>query len=129
MGADICTLVTLYTVLFKPFGYESSHTALLVSGCTLLPCTILDTLEYRHLQQVAVLRIDRTHNVIDERRIVIGHGSIVRQLCPCWVYCKLLVLTSTVDGSIILLNDILALLAIALDDEFLHLLYGEVYGG
>ena len=38
-----------------------------------------------------------------------------------------MVFATTVNGHVVLVNDVLALLAVALDDEFLHLLYGEVY--
>ncbi len=126
--ADICALVALYAVLLEPFGNESGHTALLIAGCTLLPCAVGDSLEVRHFQQVAVLRVDGAHDAVDEFGIVVGLNLVVGELSPCGINVQTVVFAAAVNGCEVLVNHILTFLAIALDDEFLHLLYGQVNG-
>ncbi len=123
----ICTLVALYTVLFEPFGHESCHTAFLVCSCTLLPGSVRNILEVGNLKQVTVLCVDRTYYLVDEGRIVIACLGIIGKLCPCGVNGKLVVFATTVYSLIVLVNDILAFLSVALDDEFLHLLDSKIH--
>ena len=125
---DICTLVTLDTVLGEPFGNESCDAAFLICGRALLPCAVGDSLEVRDLEEVAVLSVDGTHESVDEFGIVVGGSGFVSELCPCRIDCELLVLAAAVNGSKVLVDHVLTFLAIALDDEFLHLLDGEIDG-
>ncbi len=124
---NIGTLVALYTVFLFPFGNESGHTALLVLGCALLPCAV-GFCKCRYREQIAVLSVDGAYYLVYEFGVVVGHFRIVGELCPCGIYGKYLVLSSAVYGSVVLVNDILTFLAVALYDEFLHLLDGEVNG-
>ncbi len=127
MRTNVSTLVALYAVVRDPFGNESGHAALLIAGGRLLPCAVLDTLEVRHLEQVAVLCVDRTHELVDEFRIVVLHLGILGKIAPRRIDIELGILAATVYGGIVLVHDILTLLAIALHDELLHLLYGQIH--
>ena len=110
--ANVCTFVTLNTVFSAPFWNKCCHTTFLIAGCTLLPCTVFNTFECRNWQQIAVLRIDWTHNLVDEFRVIVLHHSVVFQIRPCWIDCQCLIFTATVNSGIILVYHILALLAI-----------------
>ncbi len=126
--ADICTLVTLDTVLRIPFGNESCHTAFLISCSALGPCAVSIVLESADLEQVAVLSVDGTHDLVDECGIVVLCLGIVGELSPCGIDSELVVFAAAVNSLVVLVYHILTLLAVALDDEFLHLLYSEVNG-
>ena len=125
---NIGTLVTLDTVLGIPYGNKGGHTTLLVLGGAGHPCTVLNTLEGRYGQQVAVLGVDGTNYFVDESRVVVLGLGIIGQVGPCGVYGQLLVFTAAVNGSIVLVHHVFALLAIGLHDELLHLLDGQVNG-
>ena len=109
---NVCTFVTLNTVFSAPFWNKCCHTTFLIAGCTLLPCTVFNTFECRNWQQIAVLRIDWTHNLVDEFRVIVLHHSVVFQIRPCWIDCQCLIFTATVNSGIVLVYHILALLAI-----------------
>ena len=128
VGANERALVTLDTVLAVPCGHEGSHTALLVGGSSLLPSTVCAYLEGAHGQEVAVLCIDGAHEVGDEGGLFAYNLLVLGQVGPCGVNGQGLVFATAVNGLVVLVHYVLALLAVALDDEFLHLLYGEVYG-
>ncbi len=128
MGADVSTLVTLDTVFFKPFGNECCNTTFFVSGSALFPCAIFATNEVGYFQVVAGLGVDRTDYIVDECRIVVLYGCILGEVAPCFVDGELLVFATAVNSCVVLVNHILTLLAVALDDEFLHLLNGEING-
>ena len=123
---NIGTLVTLDTVFRIPFGNECGNTTLFVFCGSLMPSTVFDTLECRYRQQVAVLCIDRTNYFVDECRVVVFSLSIVCQVSPSRINGQLLVFATTVNGSIVLVDNVFTLLAIRLNDEFLHLLYSQV---
>ncbi len=55
-------------------------------------------------------------------------GLLVGKLSPSGIHIKLLIFIATVYCSVVHVNDVLTLLAIRLDDEFLHLLHSKVYG-
>ena len=110
--ADICTLVTLDTVLGNPLGNECGDTALLVSGRTLFPRAIDRHFECRNGQQVAVLGIDGTYKVADVDGFVTLHLGIGRQTGPCGINGQLLVFATTVNSLIVLIDDILAFLSV-----------------
>ena len=128
--ADICTLVTLDTVLSSPLRNESRYTAFLVLSCTSRPCTVLYALESRYRKEVAVLCVDWANDVGNELRFVLAIGNwrlaIVKSR-PCRVNNELLVLATAVHRSVVLVDYILALLAIGLHDEVLHLLDSLLY--
>ncbi len=124
----ICALVALDTVLFEPFGNECGHAALLVGCSALLPCAVGDILEGGYGEQVAVLSIDRTYDFVDEGGIVVlSLGSVLKR-CPCGIDVELVVFAAAVNGLVVLVYHVLTLLAVALDDELLHLLNSEVNG-
>jgi len=76
--ADICTFVTLDTVVRVPCRNESGHTAFLELGGAGIPGTVLDTLESGNGEQVAVLCVDRTNHLVDELRfsIVVSESEV-----------------------------------------------------
>ena len=118
---NICTLITLYTVFRIPFWNECSYTTFFIFSSTLIPSTVFDTLECRYWQQVTVLCIDRTNYFVDECRIVVFNFSVIRQVSPSRINSQSLVFTTAVNGSIVLVNNVFTLLAVRLNDEFLHL--------
>ena len=126
MRTNVCTLVTLDTSFRIPFRNECSYTTFFVFSCTLMPCTVFDTLECRYWQQVTILSVDRTNNFVDECRIVVCSSSFNFQVSPCRVNSQLFVFTTTVNGSVVLVNHVFTLLAVRLHDEFLHLFYSQV---
>ena len=121
MRTNICTLITLYTVFRIPFWNECSYTTFFIFSSTLIPSTVFDTLECRYWQQVTVLCIDRTNYFVDECRIVVFNFSVIRQVSPSRINSQSLVFTTAVNGSIVLVNNVFTLLAVRLNDEFLHL--------
>ncbi len=60
-----------------PLRHESGHAALFIGCRALLPCTVFEALEIAYLQQVAILGIDRTDDIVDECRIVIFLDGII----------------------------------------------------
>ena len=128
VGTNERALVTLDTVLAVPCGYEGSHTALLVGGSSLLPSTVCAYLEGAHGQEVAVLCIDGAHEVGDKGGLFAYNLLVLGQVGPCGVNGQRLVFATAVNGLVVLVHYVLALLAVALNDKFLHLLYGEVNG-
>ena len=124
---NVCTLVTLDTVFRIPFGNKCSNTTFFVFSSTLIPSTVFDTLECRYRQQITVLCIDRTNYFIDECRVVVFNFCIIRQVSPCRVNSQLFVFTTTVNGSIVLVDNVFTLLAVRLNDEFFHLLNSLFY--
>ena len=122
------TLVTLDTVISFPCRNESCYTALFVSGSTLRPSTILNTLECADGEQVTILSVDRTNYFVDESGVVVSLFLISGEVSPSGINGKLLVLATTVNGCVVLVHDIFTLLAIRLHDELLHLLDSEVNG-
>ena len=69
---DVGTLVTLDTVLCIPFGNECRNTALLIFGSTILPNAVGVLGECRNREKVAVLSVDRTDDVLDKFRSIVG---------------------------------------------------------
>ena len=124
--ADVGTLVTLDTVVHVPLGNERGHTALLEICCALHPCTVLNALEGRYRQQVAILSVDGSHHLVDEGRIIVFRARIVGQFGPSGIHGELLVLASTIYSGVVLIHHVLALATVRLDDELLHLLHSQV---
>ena len=111
MRTDISTLVTLDTVLDVPYRNEGLNTALLVSGCTNLPRTV-DSAELGECadgQQIASLSIDRTNHFLHESGSIVLLWLIIGQVSPLGLHGELLVLTTTVDSSVVLVNHVLTL--------------------
>lgn len=126
--AYICALVALDAVLFLPFGDEGCDAALFVAGGTLFPGAVGDSLESGYLEVVAHLSVDGADDVVDEGGVVVAGLFGLGELGPCGVDVELVVLTAAVYGGVVLVDNVLTFLAVALDDEFLHLLDGEVNG-
>jgi len=124
---NVSTLVTLNTVFSIPFGNECSYTTFFVFGSTLIPSTVFDTLECRYRQQVTVLCIDRTNYFVDESRIIVFCFCIIRQVSPSRIDSQSLVFTTAVYSSVVLVNNVFTLLAVRLNDEFLHLFNSLIY--
>ena len=127
---DVSTLVTLDTVVLVPYRNEGLNTTLLVSGCTNLPRTVNGVVlnEVRNLQQVAGLSVDRTNQLLNECRCVVLLNLIIRQVSPLRLNSQLNILTTTVDSSVVLINNVLTLSAVRLQGSSLHLLNSELYG-
>ena len=125
-----CTLVTLDTVVFVPNRNESLHAALLVGGCSVLPRAVNGVVlhKVRNLQQVAGLSIDGANKLFHESGSLVGLGSLVGEVCPFRVNGQLFVFATTVNGSIVHVHNVFALLAVRLHDELLHLFNGQLNG-
>ena len=100
------TLVTLDTVLAVPSRNEGRHTTLLVSSCALLPHTVLVALVSRNWEEVAVLCVDRTNELVDEFRIVVSLNWISWEVLPCWINVELLVLATAVNGCVVHVHNV-----------------------
>ena len=87
----------------------------------MFPSTVFDTLECRYFQQVTILCVDRTNHFIDECRIVVFRFNVIRQVGPSRINGQCLVFATAIYGSIVLVHYVLTLLAVRLNDEFLHL--------
>ena len=74
--------------------------------------------------------VDWAHNVGDKFRFVLAIGNwrlaIVKSR-PCWIDSKLLVLATAIYRSLVLIDYLLALVAVRLHDEVLHLLDSLLY--
>ena len=122
------TLVTLDTVGSVPNGNEGTYAALLELGGAGMPCAVLDADERRNGKEVAVLCVDGTHDLVDEV-VAVAEGLLLgNESRPCGINGELLVLAAAVNGRIVLVDDIFALLAVGLHDEVLHLLDSLVNG-
>ena len=122
MRTHIGTFIALYTVLRIPFGYESGHSALLVTCRTRSPCTVLYTSENTHRQQIAVLGIYRTYYIGYKLGSAVIFSLFITKRGPGRIHRKFVIFATTVYGLVIHINHIFTLLAIRLVDEFLHLL-------
>ncbi len=109
---NVRTFVTLDTVLRIPFRNESRDTALLISGCALLPCAVSTVGKRAYREKVSVLRVDFVHYIGDEFRSIRGFCRLVFERCPCRIYIKLVILASAINGGIVHIDDVLTLLAI-----------------
>ena len=122
------TLVALDTVLRIPLGDESLDATLVVGGGAGIPVAVgrAKLHEVGDLQQVAGLSVHRTDYLLDESGSVVLDNGVVGEVGPCGIHRQLLVLATAVNGCVVEVDDVLALLAIGLDDEGLHLGDGEV---
>ena len=125
---NVGALVTLDTVVGNPFGNECCHTALFVSCSALLPCAVFNTDEVADLEKVAVLSVDGADDAVDEFGVVVSSDSLDSEVGPCGIDGELFVFATAVNRSVVLVDHVLTFLAVRLDDEFLHLLDGEVDG-
>ena len=114
MRTYIGTLVTLYTVLYVPYRYERLYTTLLKCGGSVLPCTIYGIMLYKigYFQQVSSLCVDGANQLLHESGSVVSLAFIVSQFCPSGVYSQFLVLTATINSSIVLVYYVLTLLGV-----------------
>ena len=82
--------------------------------------------EVRNLQEVTCLCIHWTNEFLNECWSIVSLSCIVWKVSPFRVNSQLFVLVTTVNSSVVLVYYILSLLAIALNDELLHLLNSKV---
>ena len=82
--------------------------------------------EVRNLEEVTCLSVDRTNEFLNECWCIVFLNCVVREVSPCWINSELFVLTTAVNSSVVLINNVLTLLAVRLNDELLHLLNSEV---
>ena len=127
MRTNESTLVALDTLFSIPNRNECRNTALFVSGSTLGPGSVFDTLECTNGKEVAVLGGNRTHDIGDKFRLVLGLSNVCGELCPCGIHNEFLVFTATVNGSVVLVDHILSLLTVGLHNEVLHFLDSLFY--
>ena len=124
--ADIRTLVALDTVVNDPLGNVHGDTALLVCGRTVVPRAVLTAVKCRNRQIVTLQGVDRIHNLADELRT--RHVDTVRRILnldigPLGRNLHLLYgIAAGIYRSVVHVDDILALLAVRLQDGVLHLL-------
>ena len=125
MRADVCTLVTLDTVINLPLGNIHCDTALLVSSRTVVPRTVLTTEERTYGQQVALQSVDRIDDLLYElgtRRINHSLRSLNLDCSPLSGNLNLLNSRTTgINCCVVHIDDILALLAVRLLNSLLHL--------
>ncbi len=112
VGADERTLVTLNAVCGIPVGNVGCNAAFFIFGGALFPDAVGAVNEVLDGQGVAVLGVDGANNAVNEFGVVVGSGFVVGQRCPCGIDCELLVFAAAVNCCIVLVNDVLALLAI-----------------
>ena len=114
MRTSVGTLVTLYTVLAVPYGHEALYTTLFIGRGSVLPGTVCGAMvdEIRDFQQVACLRIHRTCKLFYECRSIVLCLVVIGKIGPCGVNGKHFVFASTVDGSVIQLDNVLTFLAV-----------------
>ena len=114
MRTTVGTLVALDTVLRIPYGNKCCDTTLLVSGRTILPCAVYGIIldKVGNLEQISVLSIYRANDFLDESRSIIVVIALNREVSPCRIDSQLLVFTATVNGSIVLVDDVLSFLAV-----------------
>jgi len=126
---DVSTLVTLDTVVLVPSGNEGLHTTLLISGGANLPRAVNGVVlnKVRNLQQVTSLSVDRTNELLHECGSVVLLLSVVGQVSPLRLHGQLRVLTTTVDGGVVLVDHVLTLGTVRLQGSSLHLLYSELH--
>ena len=130
MRAHQRALVALDTVGRIPLGNDGGDATLLVSGGASREGTVDDVLEGAHGQVVTTLGDHRAHHLINK----LGIGIVVLEdevggaveLGPCCGDLNLGDLATAVNGSVVHVDNILTLLAVALHDELLHLLDGQV---
>ena len=124
--ADISTLVTLDTLINIPLRNIHSDTTLLPSGSTIIPSTVLTTIECRNREQVALQSVDWVYYIANElrtRHINRCVSLLNNKRCPLGRYLYLLNCGSTcIDSGVVHIDDILALLAVRFVDSLLHLL-------
>ena len=124
--ADICTLVTLNTLLSVPGRYGNSGAALLISCCAVLVGTVYIVGKCGYRQGVAVHAVDRLHQVGNH---LYGLFAAFRSFCRSCVNCvspisrnvDLLVSGSAqLDCLVVHVNDVLTLLQVRMGSSVLH---------
>ena len=123
--ADIGALVALDTVLDLPLGNIHGDAALLVGGRAILPRTVLTARESRYRQVIALQPVDRLDDLTHEfgtRSVRDMCEALVVDLCPFGRHLDLdHGVAAGVDGRIVHVDDVLALLAVGFQDGMLHL--------
>ena len=94
----------------------------------MLPCTVYAAFVSANGELIALLCIDGAHNLADECWFIAILFSVSGKICPCGIYCQLLVFATAVNSLIVLVNNVFTFAAVGLNDEFLHLFYCEVNG-
>ena len=130
MGADIGALVALDAVPDLPLGHVHGDAALLVGGRAVVPRAVLAAVEGRHGQLIALEGVDRIDDRAHERRTrSVGAVCVGARLHldrgPLGRHLHLLHgVAAGIHGRIVHVHDVLALLAVGLEDGVLHLLHG-----
>ena len=123
MGADECAGVALDTLVRIPAGYHDSDATFLVGCCACGHRTVGIRQEGADGEGISILGVHYVGDLLDESRsetVLIGGLELGSDLCPLGRDVDFGILTATVDSSIVHVDDVLALLAIALDDSVLH---------
>ena len=121
---NVGALVTLDTVLQIPSGNERGDAALLISGRTLLPCSVFESLEGAHGEVITHLSVDNVHEFLHISGRTVVDGLLVFERSPCGIDGEGVVLATAIDRGVVFLHDVLTLLAVALLDEVFHLFNG-----
>ena len=121
MRANDGALVTLDTLSSIPYRNVYCSTTLLVSSCTLRECTIFHTNECGYRERVTFLSVHYVNNLLDELRNSLLLNRLILSCLPGIrnVNCNNCINTS-VDSSIVHLNDIVTLLTVRLESCLLH---------
>ena len=107
------------------YSSESEAPVIAVSSVYRFP-VLYDWLGILDFNVFFILSIDRTNYFVDECRIVVCSNCIVSKVSPSWVDSKCFVFVTAIYCSVVLVNDVLTFLTIALNNEFLHLFYSKV---
>ena len=123
---NIRAAVALYAIILVPFRHKGCHAAFFVGCCALRPGAVNTAQEGAYGQRIAVLTVDGNNYVGDELGCVGYRQRAVGKFCPGRVNLQLVIFVAAVYGLIVHVDYILALLGVALNDEFLHLLNGQI---
>ena len=130
MGADICAVVALDALGSVPSRNGDGHAALLISGSALLELTVHMRQEGGNRQAVAVHTAHGEHDVLHLLHNALAAGelgghSLVLGVSPIGGHVELLVSGSAqIDGLVVHVHNVLALLQVGVGGGVLHVLQG-----
>ena len=126
MRADEYAVVALDTGCRVPNRHIHCNSALLVCGCAVRHSTVHIRNEGAYRQGVSALCVHNIGDVLYERScetVCVRVGELGADVCPLGRNFNLGVFATAVDGGIVHIHHILALLAVALQGSVLHILH------
>ena len=126
---NIGTLITLDTILLMPHRDVDSDTGAHHARSAGLPGTVLESGEDANRQVITLLSVHLLDDGGDEGRVVLVLLlRIIGAVSPLSGHGYLDDVGTGIDSLIVHIDDLLALVSVALDDELLHLLDSEIVG-